>query len=283
MNNHEKWPIDSGVLSRFLYSENDDFLLYMAFVNWLTAVFTGLRLEIMFMATVYLRNGWTKMHENQWKIACQLFSLLALTTLGLAAARNHLALITLVRGLYKVSAMIPTTRSMWYLIDIQKNVHQTERFQHFKWCSCHQSSAFQRLLHWCTLLCTTDSSLLKVERISLALDSDGLLLYHSSAALLICMLLNGVATPDKFLLAPILIVCMQRWFTFLSYYLNLLYNVIVFFLEITLQWSVMPNFEHWAQNHWTVEVAASGMILAHWIWFVPAPSRIPSTFWYSRS
>jgi hypothetical protein len=109
---HEpSWKMtDSSVFSRFVYTERDDFFLFMAFVNWLTAVLTGLWMEV-FMVTVYLRNGWTKTHDIQWKIAKHLFPLLALTTLGLAVARNYLAMLTLVVGLYKVSAL-PTTTNM---------------------------------------------------------------------------------------------------------------------------------------------------------------------------
>ena len=92
---------DSGPISSFLMDEEENFFIYVGFINWLTVVITGIGLE-MFMVLFYLKNGWTSSHETQWKLAQFLFSILALTTLGLASIRNYTAILTLVGGLWRV-------------------------------------------------------------------------------------------------------------------------------------------------------------------------------------
>ena len=115
-----------------------------------------------------------------------------------------------------------------------------------------------------------DTHVDKIKRISLALDSTGNIVHHSAASLVICMLVTGSMTPDRFVFDPILILCIQHWFVLLHDYHKLLYMVIQVLLEIWFEWTVLSNFEHYASNHWTAEVAASWMLLAHWMWLVSA-------------
>ena len=104
----------------------------------------------------------------------------------------------------------------------------------------------------------------------LTLDSIGTLLHHSAASLLICMLLSGTLFADRYIIDPILILCIQHWLIlvpqiFTSLFERRIYDSVQFFLEIWFEWTVFSNLEHY---HWTAQLAAIEMVVAHWIWFV---------------
>ena len=95
------WSITESSPISLLLKDDKDYGIYVAIINWLTVILTGFGLET-FMLLLYLQDGWTSNHEIQWKLAQYLFSILALTTLGLASLRNYTANLTLVIGLWKV-------------------------------------------------------------------------------------------------------------------------------------------------------------------------------------
>lgn len=102
----------------------------------------------------------------------------------------------------------------------------------------------------------------------LGLEAIGTLLHHSAASLVICMLVTGTLSSHRSIIDPILILCMQHWFVLLKHFNENLYVFIEWILEIWFQWSVFSNFELYSLNHWTAEVAALGMLIAHWLWII---------------
>jgi hypothetical protein len=90
------WVLSDSNPISWLTDEN--FLVYAGFVVWVTAIMTGLGLELFFITT-YLQNDWTSKNELHWKLAQFVFSMFAVTSLGLATFRNYLALPFLVVAL----------------------------------------------------------------------------------------------------------------------------------------------------------------------------------------
>lgn len=82
------------------------------------------------------------------------------------------------------------------------------------------------------------------------------------------MLVTGTLSAHRSIFEPILVLCMQHWFVLLKHFHESLYVSIEFVLETWFQWTVFSNFELYASNHWTAEVAALGMLVAHWLWLV---------------
>ena len=112
-----------------------------------------------------------------------------------------------------------------------------------------------------------DKTQSKAARLSHAIDAFGLSAHHSAASLLICMLLVGVAKPEQSVFDCILILCIQHLFVMLRYFNKKVYIVIETVLEAWFEWSVLSNYESFLNNHWTVALAASVMLFAHWLYF----------------
>jgi len=220
------WKVTDSSPISILFVDDADFLVYTGFITWLTVIFTGIGLE-MFVILVYLKDGWTVAHENLWKLAQFLFSLLALVTLSLVSTRNSASLLTLVFGLWKFGFQDTVATMYSALYDI---------------------------------------SLGKMKRFSRALDATGLILHHSAASLIICMLVTGAIDIDRFIFDPILILCMQHWFALLHDKYKTTYTIIELVLEFWFEWDVISNFEHYLISHWTIALGAAGMLVAHWIW-----------------
>ena len=115
-----------------------------------------------------------------------------------------------------------------------------------------------------------DFTLSKTQRLAHALDSIGLCIHHAASSLVICMLLAGVARPDRSVYDPILVLSIQHLFVLLKYWHQTLYICIEFLLEIWFEWTVLSNFELYGANHWTMELAALSMLVAHWIYLFAA-------------
>lgn len=183
-------------------------------INWLTVVITGIGLEI-FMFLLYLKNGWTSSHETQWKLAQFLFSILALTTLGLASLRNYTVILTLV------------VVGMWKFGFSETAVPM--------YCPIYSKLFTRRQAFLC-----------------LALRSIGSLLHHSGAAFHFCMLLSGSIIADRPSVDTTLILCIQHWIVlitqiFTGMHQKRLYEMIQLGLEIWFEWTVFSNMEH---AHW---------------------------------
>lgn len=80
------------------------------------------------------------------------------------------------------------------------------------------------------------------------------------------MLITGVVKPEQSVLEPLLVLCAQHSIALLRYWYNKTYVAIAVVLEIWFQWSVFSNLELYMINHWTVVMAAIGVVFAHWMW-----------------
>lgn len=230
------------------YLNDNDFGLYLGFVNWITVVLLGVGLEV-FVILVYIKQKWSHEYESQWRVAQFLFSLLALMSLGLASFTNYMALLFLVFGCWKV-------RPLFFIVYIVRSI-LTEK----------SKFGFPETIT--PLYCAIHDVLLtKSQRFILAFEAVGTLLHHSAASLVICMLVTGSLSAHRSIFEPILVLCIQHWFVLLKHFHENLYITIEFVLEIWFEWTVLSNFEFYHSNHWTSEVAAIGMLVAHWLWLV---------------
>ena len=113
-----------------------------------------------------------------------------------------------------------------------------------------------------------DCELSKRERVANMLDAIGLCAHHSAASMLICMILANVAQPNQAIYDSILILCIQHLFPLLRYSYKYLYIIIELALEAWFEWSVVSNFEHFLNNHWTVALSASVLLISHWLYML---------------
>jgi len=109
-----------------------------------------------------------------------------------------------------------------------------------------------------------------IQRLSEFLNAVGTVVHHGAAALVICMLLAGVIPPSRHIYSPSLILVMQHWFVLLRYGNKVLYTVIELSLEVFFEWTVLSEFEYLMAMHWCVPMAASTMLVAHWLYLVAA-------------
>jgi len=238
----QSWMMSESSPTSILFEENDDFFAYLGFMNWITVVLTGIGLE-MFMILVYIKHEWTNVHENQWKIAQFLFSILTLVSVGLASSRNYWSLLTIVIGFWKFG--FPETVVPMY----------------------------------CALF---DTAIGVEERVHLSIEAAGALIHHSAAALALCMFLTGTITPNRSIYDPTLVLCAQHWFVLLRYFHNTLYLSVEILLEVWFEWTVFSSFEQYTSNHWTLELAAAGLLFAHWIWFLSGGVRLSLNLFKSK-
>ena len=129
-----------------------------------------------------------------------------------------------------------------------------------------------------------DFTLSKTRRLVHTLDSVGICIHHAASSLVICMLLAGVARPDRSVYGPILVLSIRHLFVLLKYWHQTLYICIEFLLEIWFEWTVQSNFELYGANHWTMELAALSMFVAHWIYLFAAGMTLfaQSESWTAR-
>ena len=112
-----------------------------------------------------------------------------------------------------------------------------------------------------------DDSLTISGRVCHALNAFVLVAHHSASSLLICMLLVGVVDPQQFIIDPILILCVQHLFVLCRHANKNIYILIEIVLEAWFEWSILSNYENIVRNHWTVVLATSVMLFAHWMNF----------------
>jgi len=91
------------------------------------------------------------------------------------------------------------------------------------------------------------------------------------------MLLVGVAKPEQSVFDSILILCIQHVFVMLRYFHKNIYIIIQTVLEAWFEWSVLSNYESFLNNHWTIALAASVMLFAHWLYFAAAMLSLVGT------
>ena len=114
-------------------------------------------------------------------------------------------------------------------------------------------------------------------------EAMGLIYHHGAAAMLICLFVTGVVTPEQYVLDPILILCMQHAMSMLRYYNAVVHGGIMVVLEITFQWTTISNMELYIENHWTCAACALTMVYAHFIMFGVAGAKIITRMMISPS
>ena len=79
--------------------DDDQFLIYIGFIVWITILMTGLGMEI-FVWYNFIQD-WSDKHENLWKFVQFLFPLMVLVSFLLAAHQNAFAPLVMVLGMWK--------------------------------------------------------------------------------------------------------------------------------------------------------------------------------------
>jgi hypothetical protein len=215
--------------------DETEFKVFIGFVLWVTVLLAGIGLEALVWTSFLKYNGWSRECEARWKFAEFIFPLFATTTLGLAFNQNYWALIFLVSGLFKFG--------------------------------------FPEILTYMQtgIYVSSDTTMRgRCRRLANFLNAVGLAVHHSASALLICMLLALVATPDRHVAGTIQFLVMQHWFVLVKYAYFPLYVVLELTLEVFFEWAVLSNLQYLNSNHWTVAMAASSMLMAHWIFLLTA-------------
>jgi len=176
---------------------------------------------------VILNTGWTTELQKKWEFAQFVFPFFATISLGLAAHQNYLSLLFLVMGLFK--------------------------FGFPEILLCIYSAIYLKGDHW--------------SKAKYWLSGLGTILHHSSAILVISMLVNGAIKPDRFVMDPILILVVQHWFVMLKYIHEPAYIVIECILEVWFEWSLISQLEVYVYHSaWLLPTAALGMLVAHWFY-----------------
>ena len=213
-----------------------DHSVFVAFILWGTVILTGFGSEVL-MWIFMSQEGWNDSIEARWRLAQFLFPLLAITTLGLALFQNYMTLPMLVLGLYKFG--FPETLAYMYAAVVS-------------------SRKAKRTI-----------------RISDFFDGAGNLLHHSSASLVICLLLTGVIHPTRHVVDPIIVLVIQHWFVLLKYVDEKAYFAIELILEVWFEWSIISQYETYVYTqHWTAPLAAGVMLISHWMYLLAAGIRL---------
>jgi hypothetical protein len=180
------------------------------------------------VGTLFLQYGASDKLNHAWRVAQFLFPLLAVVTLQAAAEHNPFCLVTLVLGLWKFG--FPET--MFLLTSVFNGEH----------------GALAIVADLCEGL--------------------GTLFHHSSAALIICIVQNGVAPLSRDLEVCIYPLIVQHWFAMLRYLSPTAYLVIEITFELWFEVEVFANFGSFASGG--VRVGAAGMLFAHWLYLLGA-------------
>lgn len=203
------------------------FQVYVGFILWITLESAGVGLE--YVVWHYLLQIWDKKREAMWIFAQFVFSLLVAATIGLALARDFLAMPFLVMGMWKFG--FPETIMYLYLGLFDR-----------------QNSP----------LCRTSDFI----------NGIGTVLHHSAAAFLVSMLLAGVIPSSRYVLNSCLILVVQHWFIMLKYVNEMAYATIELILEAWFEWTVLSDFYHIRSLHWTATLGTGIFLLAHWLYLI---------------
>jgi len=204
------------------------FQLYVGFILLITCVFAGIGLELL-VGLLFLRNGWTEGHEHLWRLAQFSFPLLAAVMLGLSSHQNYSGLIILVIAVWKFG--FPETIMIMYFTLHYRDLSKISRLRHF-------------------------------------LDAVGTIVHHTASAMLVCMIISGNIRPDQSIFEPVSVLLMQHWIVLVKYINKTAYCVVATLLEVWFEWEVFSNFEKYHANHWTLELLAGTMLVAHWMFFI---------------
>jgi len=175
-----------------------EFMEYLCLIIWMVIVVSGLGTEVL-VGTFALRNMDPESGETFWMIAQFLFSLCAVVALLGASQQSPFCLIFLVMGLWKFG--FPET--LGYATKARKAYRE--------------------------------NGLLSVAFMGHASNCWGTLMHHSSAALLIAVLLTGLTPLTRAITSSIIPLILQHVFVVLRYVDTGLYTVILLMLDVYFQ------------------------------------------------
>lgn len=93
----------------------------------------------------------------------------------------------------------------------------------------------------------------------------GVVIHHSAANMIVCMILAGVIPPSRYVLNCTLPLVMQHWVVLLSYCDFGLFAGIELVLEYYFEWIIFSNFAEIYNLHWVAALGASVMVFSHWL------------------
>lgn len=225
---HPTWKVTDTIPLANL--NDDEFLVYVGFVLWVTVVLSGLGLELLVWLS-FLHKGWSREKEALWRLAQFAFPLLGATSLGLAISQNYLALVVSTVCQWKFG--FPETLMYMYSGLLDRTAGQ-------------------------------------VERVAALFNGVGTVCHHSAASMLICFLTVGVIPADRHIVSTSLVLVMQHWFVLLRYVNKWVYSILELLLEVWFEWVVISDFEYIRSLHWTAAQAAAVMLTAHWLYLLAA-------------
>lgn len=254
--NSTKWRFTNT--SPLANLDDSQIQVFVAFIVWLTVVFAGIGLELLVWVS-FLRKSWSEEQEAKWKFAQFLFPLLITAAFGLSASRDYMSIILMVPGMWKFG--FPETLTYMHckfgLLKVGRSI--------LRMTESHSISLF---VPAAALFLGGLNS--RAQRVSDFLNSAGTILHHTAACFVMCLLVTGVARPDRFIVEPTLIVLAQHWFALLHYVNKNLYTVIELVLEIFWEWVMFSNLQYIFANHWAIAVGANTMLVAHWFYLAAA-------------
>jgi len=232
-----KWRMAKSTPQSLLIGDDKDFSTHVAAIVWFTALMVGNGLELFFFLKLW-QEGWSRQQQRLWWVAQFCFPIFAITTLGLAAFRNFMALPVLVFGLWKSG--MPDAISYVYLA-IYNECRSAKKDQPQE----RSSVLLHQIADWS--------------------NATGLLIHHSAATMPIVLMLTGAATLDRCIIDPILILCLQHSFSLIRYVSVSAHCLLELFLEVWFEWTVFSEFMALRSVHWGLALAAALMLLCHWM------------------
>lgn len=181
-----------------------DFLRYIAFLYWIVTVVAGIGTEIM-VGTYVIASLSPETGEQLWMYAQFLFSLCAIVSFQSAASHSVFCLPFLVAGLWKFG--FPETVGFMSIF--------------------LQSPKKMSWEGMCNLF-----------------NAVGTLCHHSSAALLICLMLTGLQPVTRPIIACVTPLILQHVFVLTKYINQTVYVLIELLLDVYFQWEILSNLEY---------------------------------------
>ncbi|CAE7821105.1 unnamed protein product [Symbiodinium sp. CCMP2456] len=217
---------------------NENFRALMVYLAWITVLITGWGLEAI--VGQHLLKVLTKDRaHDMWRLAQFLFPLLATVALNTAARRDWICMLPLLMANWKFG--FPETAN--YL-------HQSR---------CRAKSLHKRF-----------SSKELLELLAAWSNCCGLLLHHGAASLVITGLAAGLYPLTREIQSCIMPLILQHWLCLLRYVHVRIYSFLELILEAAFEASVFESYASLYQFDFSVRLAASGMIFAHWLYMAAA-------------
>mmetsp|Transcript_20210 Transcript_20210/g.48202 ORF Transcript_20210/g.48202 Transcript_20210/m.48202 type:complete len:372 (+) Transcript_20210:1634-2749(+) len=210
---------------------NDQFVLYVGFIVWVTCLIAGFGLEVFIW--YHFLQVWGNAREGLWRFAQFSFPLMAVVSLGLALHKNYFSLPFLVFGLWKFG--FPETLMYMYLGLYGTTLSRVRRVSDFL-------SGAGMIIH-----------------------------HGAASLIISMLVVGVIPSSEsRYVLHACLILIMQHWVVLLSYVSKPLYTAIELVLEYYFEWVVFSEFQEIFHIHWIAAVGSGCMVFAHWMYIIAA-------------